>query len=171
MRCPKCQNQDDKVIDSRTSRDGAAIRRRRDCLACSTRFTTYEHVEQADLLVVKMLIQFAAHPIRWFSLLAALVLMSAMGLYILALFKLRDGQLVLAPVYDVFYISAFAVSAMVTLNLFILGVLAELQLKVSGFFRNQGAIVRNESDIRHDAGVLDDAGVRNAAGFRNEEGP
>ncbi|MES2469891.1 MAG: transcriptional regulator NrdR [Verrucomicrobiota bacterium] len=53
MRCPKCQNQDDKVIDSRTSRDGAAIRRRRECLACSTRFTTYEHVEQADLLVVK----------------------------------------------------------------------------------------------------------------------
>ena len=53
MRCPKCQNQDDKVIDSRTSRDGAAIRRRRECLACGTRFTTYEHVEQTDLLVVK----------------------------------------------------------------------------------------------------------------------
>ena len=53
MRCPKCQNQDDKVIDSRVARDGASIRRRRECLACSCRFTTYEHVEQADLLVVK----------------------------------------------------------------------------------------------------------------------
>jgi transcriptional repressor NrdR len=53
MRCPKCGTIDDKVIDSRISRDGASIRRRRECLSCTTRFTTYEHVEQADLLVVK----------------------------------------------------------------------------------------------------------------------
>ncbi|RYD34620.1 MAG: transcriptional repressor NrdR [Verrucomicrobiaceae bacterium] len=53
MRCPKCQNLEDKVIDSRISRDGDSIRRRRECLQCGTRFTTYEHVEQADLLVVK----------------------------------------------------------------------------------------------------------------------
>ena len=53
MRCPKCHAQDDKVIDSRISRDGASIRRRRECLGCGTRFTTYEHVEQADLLVLK----------------------------------------------------------------------------------------------------------------------
>lgn len=53
MRCPKCQNLDDKVIDSRIARDGAAIRRRRECLACGTRFTTFEHIEQADLIVIK----------------------------------------------------------------------------------------------------------------------
>lgn len=53
MRCPKCQNLEDKVIDSRISRDGDSIRRRRECLKCGARFTTYEHVEQADLLVVK----------------------------------------------------------------------------------------------------------------------
>jgi transcriptional repressor NrdR len=53
MRCPKCGCQDDKVIDSRSSREGATIRRRRECLACGHRFTTYEEVEQAGLLVLK----------------------------------------------------------------------------------------------------------------------
>ena len=53
MRCPKCSCSDDKVIDSRTSREGAAIRRRRECLACHFRFTTYEQVEQPKLVVVK----------------------------------------------------------------------------------------------------------------------
>lgn len=53
MRCPRCQNIDDKVIDSRASREGAAIRRRRECMKCGYRFTTYEVVEQADLIVVK----------------------------------------------------------------------------------------------------------------------
>lgn len=53
MRCPKCACLEDKVIDSRTSREGATIRRRRECLACHFRFTTYEHVEQPTLIVVK----------------------------------------------------------------------------------------------------------------------
>lgn len=53
MRCPKCGCADDKVIDSRSSREGAAIRRRRECLACNHRFTTYEQIERKGLMVVK----------------------------------------------------------------------------------------------------------------------
>jgi transcriptional repressor NrdR len=53
MRCPKCGRQDDKVIDSRASREGATIRRRRECLGCGHRFTTYEEVERGGLVVVK----------------------------------------------------------------------------------------------------------------------
>ncbi len=53
MKCPFCGHQDDKVIDSRSSSDGDAIRRRRECLACGRRFTTYEYVEERPLLVVK----------------------------------------------------------------------------------------------------------------------
>src|SRR5512136_1193140 len=53
MRCPKCGCQDDKVIDSRGSREGATIRRRRECIACGYRFTTYEEIERGGLLVLK----------------------------------------------------------------------------------------------------------------------
>jgi len=53
MRCPKCGGQDDKVIDSRASREGATIRRRRECLQCGHRFTTYEEVEHQGLMVLK----------------------------------------------------------------------------------------------------------------------
>src|SRR2546422_9139758 len=53
MRCPKCGGQDDKVIDSRASREGATIRRRRECLGCGHRFTTYEEVERGGLVVLK----------------------------------------------------------------------------------------------------------------------
>jgi transcriptional repressor NrdR len=53
MRCPKCGCQDDKVIDSRASREGATIRRRRECIACAHRFTTYEEIERDELMVVK----------------------------------------------------------------------------------------------------------------------
>ncbi len=53
MRCPKCGNQDDKVIDSRASKEGATIRRRRECLQCQHRFTTYEVIEQKKLTVIK----------------------------------------------------------------------------------------------------------------------
>jgi len=53
MRCPKCGGHDDKVIDSRSSREGATIRRRRQCIACGFRFTTYEEVERAGLMVLK----------------------------------------------------------------------------------------------------------------------
>jgi transcriptional repressor NrdR len=53
MRCPKCGSLDDKVIDSRASREGATIRRRRECLKCSHRFTTYEEIEHEGLMIVK----------------------------------------------------------------------------------------------------------------------
>ena len=53
MRCPKCACEDDKVIDSRSSREGATIRRRRECLKCSHRFTTYEQIEHKGLMVIK----------------------------------------------------------------------------------------------------------------------
>ena len=53
MRCPKCGNQDDKVIDSRASREGSTIRRRRQCLQCNHRFTTYEEIEHEGLMVIK----------------------------------------------------------------------------------------------------------------------
>ena len=53
MKCPKCQADDDKVLDSRSARDGAAIRRRRECLACGFRFTTYEEIDGDEVLVVK----------------------------------------------------------------------------------------------------------------------
>jgi transcriptional repressor NrdR len=53
MRCPKCGSRDDKVIDSRQSRDNSSIRRRRECLQCKYRFTTYEEIERSDLRVVK----------------------------------------------------------------------------------------------------------------------
>ena len=53
MRCPKCGNLEDKVIDSRSARSGALIRRRRVCLGCGHRFTTYEEVVRARLRVVK----------------------------------------------------------------------------------------------------------------------
>ena len=53
MKCPKCQADDDKVLDSRSARDGAAIRRRRECLACGFRFTTYEEIDRDEVLVVK----------------------------------------------------------------------------------------------------------------------
>jgi transcriptional repressor NrdR len=53
MRCPKCGCQDDKVIDSRASREGATIRRRRECIGCAHRFTTYEEIERGRLMVIK----------------------------------------------------------------------------------------------------------------------
>ena len=53
MRCPFCDSLDNKVVDSRLSKDGEAIRRRRECLKCERRFTTYEHVEQIQPMVIK----------------------------------------------------------------------------------------------------------------------
>ncbi|HZV34747.1 MAG TPA: transcriptional regulator NrdR [Verrucomicrobiae bacterium] len=53
MRCPTCGCLDDKVIDSRASREGATIRRRRECTGCGHRFTTYEEIEREDLMVIK----------------------------------------------------------------------------------------------------------------------
>jgi transcriptional repressor NrdR len=53
MKCPSCSSTENKVVDSRTARDGDAIRRRRECLACGARFTTYEYVERTQVLVIK----------------------------------------------------------------------------------------------------------------------
>jgi transcriptional repressor NrdR len=53
MRCPFCQDAENKVIDSRESHEGSVIRRRRECLACKRRFTTYERVEELTPLIVK----------------------------------------------------------------------------------------------------------------------
>ena len=53
MKCPFCGDQESKVVDSRRSEDGNSIRRRRECLACLRRFTTYEIVESLPIIVVK----------------------------------------------------------------------------------------------------------------------
>lgn len=53
MKCPYCGDQESKVVDSRHSEDGLSIRRRRECLACQKRFTTYETVESLPIIVVK----------------------------------------------------------------------------------------------------------------------
>ncbi|MDD5006235.1 MAG: transcriptional regulator NrdR [Candidatus Omnitrophica bacterium] len=53
MKCPFCSHKEDKVIDSRLSRDGKSIRRRRECLKCKERYTTHEYVENTSLLVIK----------------------------------------------------------------------------------------------------------------------
>lgn len=53
MRCPFCRDPENKVLDSRESHEGAVIRRRRECLACKRRFTTYERVEELTPLIVK----------------------------------------------------------------------------------------------------------------------
>ena len=53
MKCPFCGDQDSKVVDSRHSEDGLSIRRRRECMGCQRRFTTYEIVESLPIIVVK----------------------------------------------------------------------------------------------------------------------
>ena len=53
MRCPYCRENDDKVVDSRVGDEGVAIRRRRECLACGRRYTTYERVEEVSLDIRK----------------------------------------------------------------------------------------------------------------------
>jgi len=53
MRCPFCGYKEDKVVDSRATQEESAIRRRRECLKCSKRFTTYEYIEQHSLMVIK----------------------------------------------------------------------------------------------------------------------
>ena len=53
MKCPFCSYKEDKVIDSRSSEEGRSIRRRRECLKCHRRFTTYENIEETSLMVIK----------------------------------------------------------------------------------------------------------------------
>lgn len=53
MKCPYCSYREDKVVDSRSTSEGTAIRRRRECLKCGRRFTTYEYIEEVSLMVIK----------------------------------------------------------------------------------------------------------------------
>ena len=53
MKCPYCGEIENKVIDSRLSKDANVIRRRRECLGCSRRFTTYEHIEEIPIMIIK----------------------------------------------------------------------------------------------------------------------
>lgn len=53
MKCPNCGWKEDKVVDSRATQDEVAIRRRRECLKCAKRFTTYEYIEEPSLMVIK----------------------------------------------------------------------------------------------------------------------
>ncbi len=53
MKCPSCSTDDDKVVDSRSVREGLAVRRRRECLSCGERFTTYEYIEAKQFRVIK----------------------------------------------------------------------------------------------------------------------
>jgi len=53
MKCPYCGEIDNKVIDSRLSKDGHAVRRRRECLICTRRFTTYEYIEEIPVMIIK----------------------------------------------------------------------------------------------------------------------
>jgi transcriptional repressor NrdR len=53
MKCPFCGELDNKVIDSRVSKDGTVIRRRRECIDCTRRFTTYEHIEEIPIMIIK----------------------------------------------------------------------------------------------------------------------
>ncbi len=53
MRCPYCGYKEDRVIDSRTTKEDSTIRRRRECLGCGKRFTTYEYIEEIPLMVIK----------------------------------------------------------------------------------------------------------------------
>lgn len=53
MRCPSCGHEEDKVVDSRATKENSAVRRRRECLECGQRFTTYEYIEHTPVVVVK----------------------------------------------------------------------------------------------------------------------
>ena len=53
MKCPFCGHEEDKVVDSRSVQDGRAVRRRRECLGCNERFTTYEYIENVTMTVIK----------------------------------------------------------------------------------------------------------------------
>jgi transcriptional repressor NrdR len=53
VRCPSCGHEEDRVVDSRATKENSAVRRRRECLECGQRFTTYEYIEHTPLMVVK----------------------------------------------------------------------------------------------------------------------
>ncbi len=53
MRCPSCGHEEDRVVDSRSTKENSAVRRRRECLKCGQRFTTYEYIEHTPVMVIK----------------------------------------------------------------------------------------------------------------------
>ncbi len=53
MQCPSCGHEEDRVVDSRSTKENSAVRRRRECLKCHRRFTTYEYIERTPVMVVK----------------------------------------------------------------------------------------------------------------------
>ena len=98
-----------------------------------------------DLLVIKMLIQFSAHPIRQFGLLALPLFLITPVLFAVGLFHFTEEGMVLAPTYDILDMAAGAVTLLVALNVFLLGFLAELQIKVSRFFKRHIAVTAREA--------------------------
>jgi glycosyltransferase involved in cell wall biosynthesis len=100
----------------------------------------------ADLVGIKMLIQFAAHPIRWFSLLALPLFLLAPVLFLLGFVKFRrDGTWDLFGGSDMAAVAAASVALLIAMNVFLLGFLAELQVKVSKFFRQRISITAREA--------------------------
>ncbi len=98
-----------------------------------------------DLVVIKMLIQFAAHPIRWFGFLAMPLVVAFLALLTIGFVKLDHGDIYISPSYDIVYMSGAAVAALFAANVFLLGFLAELQLKASRFFRRRVSITASEA--------------------------
>ena len=98
----------------------------------------------ADLVTIKMLIQFAAHPIRWFTLLALPLMFGALLLFAISVLQFGD-KLQLAERFDVQSIAAAAVTTLVASNIVLLGFLAELQLKASRFFRRHVNVIAQEA--------------------------
>jgi glycosyltransferase involved in cell wall biosynthesis len=98
-----------------------------------------------DLIVIKMLIQFAAHPIRWFTLLAVPLFVASPLLFVLGTFKVEDGKLLGIGQYYIPYMMAWAIVSLVALNILLLGFLAELQMKASRFFQRRVRTVAREA--------------------------
>jgi glycosyltransferase involved in cell wall biosynthesis len=100
----------------------------------------------ADLVGIKMLIQFAAHPIRWFTLLSIPLFLLAQMMFLLGFFKLRgSGAWEFLTDHDMAAVAAGAVATLVAMNVFLLGFLAELQVKVSKFFRQRVSTTAREA--------------------------
>ena len=98
-----------------------------------------------DLLVIKMLVQFSAHPIRQFGLLALPLFLITPVLFAVGLFRFTEEGVILADTYDILDMAAGAVTLLVALNVFLLGFLAELQIKASRFFKRHIAVIAREA--------------------------
>ena len=100
----------------------------------------------ADLVGIKMLIQFAAHPIRWFSMLSLPLFVLAPMMFGLGFVKVtREGEWLLFGDYDMAAVAAGSVALLFAMNVFLLGFLAELQIKVSKFFRQRISVTAREA--------------------------